>query len=184
MDGWFALALIIPFGALLLAGCLKLNQSISNLENQQKLCVMLPILLGLISPPLIKFLVQYIVGKLSVARAIKQTEILSWLVFSPVTLLPFAVLTITLILSTKVYSLRATYVLCFGGLTGIFWGMVPQHVKIWSLFYKPHVHVSSTTAIAFLFIPFYCFVPLGIGLAISWIITRLPFFRDKNEKVI
>ena len=91
-------------------------------------------------------------------------------------LIPFAVLSVICITAAYVFSPARLACLGICGLLGILAFMIPCHISIWYPMYSG-THMSSTAVIAFFFIPFYCLVPLSIGLLIGWGISRLPCFH-------
>lgn len=151
-------------------------------NNYKKICVFLPIFIGLITPPCVLFSVQVFVG--DVAPFVAMTEIIgkqfasghNLFLLAVIGLIPFCVLSLILFILYHHYknpnsNLKITYTLCISGLIGILALMIPSHVSVWYPLYGPG-KISSTAVIAFLFIPFYCLVSMAIGLVLGILITK------------
>jgi hypothetical protein len=91
---------------------------------------------------------------------------------------PFAGLSLACFLAAHKFSPARLACLGIFGLLGILAFMIPCHISVWYPHYSGG-HMSSTAVIAFVFIPFFCFVPLVIGLLIGWCISLLPCFRPE-----
>lgn len=87
-------------------------------------------------------------------------------------LLPFACLSFFTFLMAQRTSPRRLAFMAVGGLVGILAYMVPAHVAVWQPLYTGG-HVSSTSALVFLFVPFYCVPVLVIGIIIGWVVSKL-----------
>jgi hypothetical protein len=153
--------------------------------NLRKRYIYLPLVIGALTPSMVIFILEVFVGHISpassVVRILKRQFgggenlflIMAW------GLLPFAILTgLTLLLSLKIKGKRLDAVFT-GGLAGILALMVPGHAAVWYPLYGGG-HMSSTAVIAFLFIPVFCVVTMGIGLLAGWAISYLPFMRNKG----
>jgi hypothetical protein len=57
--------------------------------------------------------------------------------------------------------------------------MLPAHISVWYPLYGGG-HMSSTAVIAFIIIPGYCMVTGAVGVLIGWLITFLPWFKDRH----
>ena len=131
---------------------------------------------GLILPSLIRLYLELMYGGYPFSVAIRH--IASWqfaeghnmfriAIFG---LIPFCTLIVILLcLSRKLK--RDWFFLCaILGLLGILGYMIPAHVSVWRPLYIG-TRTSSTAAIAFLFIPFYCLGTMGVGLAVAGLTT-------------
>jgi hypothetical protein len=97
--------------------------------------------------------------------------------------IPFAVL----ILAMKSIRLKGVRLECvFWGGFVVLWGMnLFIYWQYWYPFYDPaRPHISSTHAIALLFIPGYLLLFLAAGLFVGWVVSLLPVFKgDHSGKV-
>ena len=95
-------------------------------------------------------------------------------------LIPFAALSaICAVAASRLTPIRLAC-LGVGGLLGIFALMVPGHFSVWYPLYGPG-RASSTAVVAFIFIPFFCLVTLGVGLLAGWLVSLLPVFRHASQ---
>lgn len=92
-------------------------------------------------------------------------------------LIPFVAFSIACFLAAHRLSSPRFTCVAVGGLLGILLLMIPGHVAVWYPIYGPG-HASSTAVIAFLFIPFYCLVTLGVGLLVGWLVSRHSRFQQ------
>ena len=155
------------------------------MSNLRKRHIWLPAILGVLTPSLVIFLLEVFVGHISPIRSVLSIlerqfaeghNLFLIMVFG---FIPFAILIgITVILSRTVKGKRLDC-LFIGGLLGILVLMVLGHVAVWFPLYGGS-HMSSTSVIAFFFIPFYCIGTMGIGMLIGWVISRLPFFGSES----
>lgn len=142
--------------------------------------LILPLFVGLVTPSAIILGLETIVGRRSfqaafweiVSRQFAKGENLFLLAL--IGLIPFVLLSIFSFVAAWFMSQRRLACMSLGGLIGILGLMIPLHVSVWYPLYGGG-HVSSTSAIAFLFIPFYCVVTLLLGLLVGWVISL--FFR-------
>jgi hypothetical protein len=141
------------------------------------------IALGLILPSLIIFCLEIFVGRIPPLTSI--TDILrrqfaeghNLFLIAAFGFIPFAALSAACFIAARWLSPSRLACVALGGLLGILLLMVPAHAAVWYPLYGPG-HMSSTAVIAFIFIPFYCLVSLGVGLLLGWLISRLPHFRQ------
>jgi len=94
-------------------------------------------------------------------------------------LIPFAALSLACFFASRHLPPMRLACVAVGGLVGILVLMVPGHVSVWYPLYGGG-HQSSTAVIAFVFIPFFCMPPLGIGLLVGWAVSLLPFARKSS----
>ena len=141
--------------------------------------------IGLLAPSLVIFCVEVLVGQIS---PLASVENILRKQFAPghnlfllalIGLVPFVALSVVCVLAARRLSPARLACLVLGGLIGIIGLMVPSHVAVWYPLYGPG-RMSSTGVIAFLFIPFFCLVTLGIGLVAGWCVSLLPFFRRSD----
>lgn len=94
-------------------------------------------------------------------------------------LIPFVLLAGVLrYLSPRLTTYRFTILLVFGML-GIFALMIPAHMSVWRPLYTAD-SMSSTAAIAFVFIPVYCVATMLVGLGVGWGISLLRFRQSSS----
>ena len=75
-----------------------------------------------------------------------------------------------------VFSYRVLNCYAVTGLLSILLCMIPMYALTWLPLYG-YGKSSSTYVIVLMFIPWFCVLSLGLGLAVSWLITRTRFFR-------
>ncbi|HET9419417.1 MAG TPA: hypothetical protein VFO30_08760, partial [Chthoniobacterales bacterium] len=135
----------------------------------------LPLIAGLVVPSLILIAVETIAGRIPFGAAL--TDVWSQqfadgenvFLLSAIGLIPFALLSIFSFFAARWLSPRRLACVALGGLLGILLYMVPAHATIWYPLCAGG-HISSTAAITFLFIPFYCVPALAVGLLVGWIV--------------
>ena len=68
---------------------------------------------------------------------------------------------------------------CYGliGIVSIMSCMVPMHFFAWIPVYRGDL-VSSTSVLVFIVIPWFCVLSLGLGLCLSWAVTRHKYFKQ------
>jgi hypothetical protein len=145
-----------------------------------------PLVVGLLAPSAIIFCLEVFVGHIGPFAAL--IDILqrqfggghNLFLLALFGLIPFAVLSAVCLVASRYLSPVRLSCLGGGGLLGILCFMVPTHVAVWYPLYGGG-HMSSTAVIAFLFIPFYCLVPLFIGLLTGWAVSLLPFARHAHN---
>jgi hypothetical protein len=146
------------------------------MSKLRKRHIYLPIILGGLTPSLVIFILEVLVGHYSPARSI--SDILrrqfahgeNLFLITAFGLIPFAILIgATALFSLKLKDKRLDCVF-IGGLVGILALMILGHISVWFPLYSGG-HMSSTAVIAFLFIPFFCIVSMGVGLLIDFLIS-------------
>jgi hypothetical protein len=145
---------------------------------------LLPVIIGLAVPSLVLIGVEAIVGRIPVRAAVlgvmsrEFAEGENLFLLTVIGLIPFVLLAMLSFVAARRLSQRRLACVFLGGLLGILVYMIPAHVSIWYPLYSGE-HVASTTAIAFLFIPFYCIPALAAGLVAGWFISLLPKIRAR-----
>ncbi len=152
----------------------------------RKAYFLLPIVVALVTPSLVIFCLAVFVGGISPIAAIQDIarrqfasghNLFFLAAFGSI---PFAVLIAILKVASTRLPPRRVSALLVGGLAGIIALMVTTHIMVWYPMYGPG-HMSSTSAIAFLFIPFYCLPTMFVGLAIAWLVSRARWFRSEPD---
>jgi hypothetical protein len=149
----------------------------------------LPLPVGLATPSAVIWWLELFVAHTSLASAIvdlaqrqfAKGENLFWLALFG--LIPFALLSVISLIAARFVSRRRLACISAGGLVGILAFMVPAHASVWYPLYGGG-HISSTAAIAFIFIPFYCIATLLIGLLVGLAISFFPFLRHKASATL
>ena len=156
------------------------------MSNLRKRHIYLPVILGFLTPSLVIFILEVFVGNMSPARSI--ADILSrqfahghnLFLLMAFGLIPFAILIGATALFSRKLKGRQLDCVFTGGLVGILALMIFGHVAVWYPLYSGG-RGSSTAVIAFLFIPFYCIVTMGIGLLIGRAVSLLPLMKADNS---
>lgn len=136
---------------------------------------------GLSAPLLVTFMLQELVGRAPYMRGVFRTyfENEGTAVFGlGLPLIPFAALLVLMWwISLYIKETRRLDCIFWGGLIAVWGFTVWAHCSVWYPLYAGQ-RVSSTMAVAFLFIPFYALVPLAIGLLIGYGVSFLPPFKE------
>ncbi len=157
------------------------------MRKKQQFWSLGPLAIGIITPSFIIFSLEVFVGHISplasaadiLRRQFAEGDNLFLLAL--LGLIPFVALRAVCIVAAPHLSPARMACIFVGGLIGILGLMVPSHIAVWYPLYGSG-QMSSTSAIAFLFIPFYCLVSLGIGLLVGWCVSLLPHFRHVSPK--
>lgn len=152
----------------------------------RRMCLLLILVVGMIIPSLLIFLLEITVGDIAPLESLQDiahrqfAEGHNLFLLAVIGLIPFGILTVIVrALSSKLTRLHfCLFALC--GLIGILALMVPAHVSVWRPLYTDEP-VSSTSAIAFLFIPFYCTISMGVGIALAALIS-IPIWLRKARR--
>jgi hypothetical protein len=142
--------------------------------------------IGLLIPSLIIFCLEVGVGHIrpreSMAGILDRqfSEGHNLFLIAALGLIPFVVLSAACFVAARWLSPARLRCVAAGGLLGILGLMIPAHVAVWYPLYGPG-RMTSTSAIAFLFIPFYCIATLGAGLLIGWLVSLLPQFKEETK---
>jgi len=161
-----------------------MNQKIhSPFDGFRWSCLLLVMIIGLILPTLIFFLMEITLGSISPGQAIgdivsrQSADGDSLYLVVAFGLIPFGALAI--ILSALSFKLsRSRFVLfALWGLGGILAFMIPAHISVWAPFYTDE-HLSSTGAIAFIFIPFVCTFTMLLGISVAVLASSRGWIRE------
>lgn len=140
--------------------------------NKQIFWLLIPLAVGLLVPSLIIFFLEVSVGHISPLASAKDilrrqfAEGHNLFLLALFGLIPFGALSVVCLIAARRVSPTRLVCIGVGGLIGILGLMVPSHLSVWYPLYGPG-RMSSTAVIAFLFIPFYCLVTLGVGLLVG-----------------
>lgn len=152
------------------------------------LTLLVPTVVAFITPALIIFFLQVVIGGISPLDAIKDIAVRQFapghnlFVIALFGFIPFAILIGILFRVSRTLTARRVYCLLVGGILGILALMIYGHVSIWYPLYGGG-HMSSTAVIGFIFIPFFCIPTMLAGLALGWGISLFPWFRKENGAV-
>ncbi len=141
--------------------------------------VVAPLFVGLLIPSAVIFCVDIFVGHISIVSSLanilrRPLLLVLW------GLIPFIALSYVCQIAARRFLPDRVACLAIGGVAGIAWYMIPQHVAVYYPTYGPS-GVSSTSAIAFVLIPLFCFGPLAIGLLVGWAVSLHPRFSIVKE---
>ena len=140
--------------------------------------------IGLVTPSIVLAAVEVVVGKIGFAAAVTDVcsrefaEGENIFLLSVIGLIPYAFLSFFAFALAGRLGPRRLACVSLGGLAGILAYTVPAHASIWRPLYSGG-HVSSTSAIAFLFVPFYAIPVLVIGMALGWMVSLLLRVRAR-----
>lgn len=151
-----------------------------------RLCVLIPLFIGIITPVLIIFALEVTIGHIHPLVSLEQIAHHQFaagenlFLLAIIGLIPFAIL--SCFLQRMRLKLTTTGLCCVTicGLIGILGLMIPSHIGVWKPLYT-HEHMSSTAVIAFFFIPIYCTVTMLIGLGIGFGISHFFGWRTANK---
>ncbi len=141
-----------------------------NKKQQKYFWYALVFIALLVNENMVQWALAIIVGKLGIVNgfkdAFKYFSVFGYLFFTAFRLIPYLVLASVVRSSLRKRSHRV-FGIAWGGLAGIVFALV---TGAWSAqhAYYTDVHVSSTTAIAFIFIPLYAILPGIIGALLGW----------------
>ena len=150
---------------------------------KKSVLLMVPIFVGFITPSLVIFGLEVIVGKIAPLKSIGNIiyrqfasghNLFLLAVFG---LIPFGLLMIIVFICSFTVSWRRVCYLTTGGIVGILALMVPAHINIWYPLYGPG-RMSSTAVIGFVFIPFYCIPAMLTGVGIGF---GISLFQDSEK---
>lgn len=135
-------------------------------------CLVLPLVLGIVTPLAILFAVAVIVGHYSITQATQ--EVLNNPMFGSsslymfrITLLPFFALSVFVFMIQQVRSQTFAWVLCVCGLAAILLVMIPLHVIAWLSIYNDNWSVCHSMSVL-LFTPLLSMASLLTIVTILW----------------
>lgn len=136
----------------------------------------IPICLGLVTPPLVEFLVQVLAGGISPFNALTRIynnhlEVGHYF-FMLLAFIPFGVLSLVLSIMNLWTLPERLYAMLWGGLLPIFGITALGHFVVWYPLYAPDLHASSTAVLMFIFLPIYCLLSLPFGLLAGWAVSK------------
>jgi hypothetical protein len=152
-----------------------------NRVRESWVWLLAPPVVGFITPSLVISTLQVLVGGLTPYAAIQD---IAGRQFAPGHnlfllalwgLIPFLVLSVLLLVLPAGVPRSRIACLSIFGLLGILGLMVPIHWEVWAPLYYGG-HMSSTAVIVFIPLPFGCFMTMLSGLAIGWLVSKLPWF--------
>ena len=148
-----------------------------ELPPSRKICVWLPVVVGLLTPSAIRFGVHLVVGRAPLSDALADIILGQFVtdnlfLLALIGLAPFATLSVFLGWYVKRHSAVSSYFLCFGGLFGILALMIPGHISVWYPLYAGE-RMSSTAVVAFVLIPIYCMATMAMGLLLGWLASLM-----------
>ena len=157
------------------------------MQKLKKKYILIPIIAAILTPSLVIFILEIFVGHISPFKSMgniieKQFasghNLFLIMVFG---LIPFVILTGILAPIFRKIKGKRFDLIFWGGLIGILIPMISGHVAVWYPLYSGG-HASSTSVIAFFFIPFFCIITMGIGLLIGFLISLILFFKNQNKE--
>jgi hypothetical protein len=158
-----------------------LASALQMLATSRLAWALAPLLVGLLIPSTTLFCVEITVGQISPGAALADVLQRQFgvghnlFLVALLGLIPFAALSTACLLAALRLPPPRLACLAVGGMAGIAWYMIPAHVAVWYPYYSKG-RISSTDGIAFIFIPFFCFGPLAVGLLAGWAVSLLPRF--------
>jgi len=160
--------------------------TMTNVQRVKVACCIVPALVGLVTPPAVRFCVEVFAGGIAPMRSLGDMAHryldagggMALLVL--LDLVPFVILVGVLATSWPVLAPRRVYGLLVGGLIGVLAVMVPAHVGVWYPLYTGGP-TSSTAVLAFLFIPWLCVPGMLAGLAVGWAVSLLAWFGPRDQ---
>lgn len=147
----------------------------------------LPLICGICLPSMTIFFLQVFVAGISPIQSImdlihRQFAVGHFLFFIMFfTLIPFVALIIMVYLISILISGRRLMYIFWSGFIPILILNLWMHFAVWYPLYAPGMHASSTSVLAFLFVPIYCLLILPFGLLIGWIISLASIRKVGNS---
>ncbi len=133
----------------------------------------MPIIIGMITPSTLLFFVQISIGDYQIFQAVQDichkqfASGYNYLLLTVIGLFPFVILSIILSRRIENKELINTddWIFCLVGIFGILILMIPSHLIVWVPIYRA-TRASSTSVIAFFFVPFYSLLSMLITIFI------------------
>ena len=163
-----------------------MNETDGQFDKFRRTCLNLIVVVGLVTPSLVIFLLEITVGSIAPVESLRDiahrqfAEGHNLFLLAIIGLIPFGILSVILRALTSTLTRARFCFFCVCGLVGILALMVPAHVSVWLPLYTDGP-VSSTSAIAFIFIPFYCTISLGVGIAVASLISIPHWIRQAKK---
>jgi hypothetical protein len=149
--------------------------------------LLLPLVIGLVTPSLVIFLLQVWVGGRSTGSAMEDIATKQFapgghlFLFTAWSLIPFLLLSCFLLVLPANFPRTRIACLSIFGLMGILGLMVPVHWEVWAPLYDGR-RMSSTAVIVFVPLPFLCLITMFPGLAIgSFVSSLLPAEKPRGQ---
>jgi len=148
-------------------------------------CVFYPVVLGFISPSVIKLFVQMKVGHQTFIQAFKDIMSKQFetgqnlFLVSLLGLLPFIVLATILFVYVKTHNLRSSWCWTLCGKLGTYSVMIPAHIAVWAPMYSKGL-ILPTGLTSYLFIPLASTASMLVGLLLARRLTQLPWFIHES----
>jgi len=139
--------------------------------------LLIPVIVGVLTPSLIIILMQVFLGEYSLSEAVSDTISKQFedghnlFGLTLIGLVPFVLLSIMLFFFGRKHNTKKVTIIMLCGLIAILVLMVPAHYSVWAPLYDDS-NMSSTAVVAFLFIPFYCIISMLFGVLIGYGIIR------------
>ena len=137
-----------------------------------------PVVVGIVTPSLVIFTLQVLVGGRSPDTAIQDIAGRQFaaghnlFLLAVWGLIPFLVLSVLLVVQPASVPRSRIACLSIFGLLGILGLMVPSHWAVWAPAYNGG-RMSSTSVVVFIPLPFLCLVTMLPGLGIGWLVSKL-----------
>ncbi len=161
-----------------------MDLSLMNRVRASWVWLMLPLVVGFPTPWLVIFTLEVCVGGETADSAIRDIAARLFsagnnlFLLAVWSLIPFAALSIILLLQPANVTRSRIACLSIFGMLGILGLMVPIHWGVWSPLY--HIHDgaggSSTGMVIFLPLPFMCLVTMLPGLGVGWWVSKHQWF--------
>jgi len=141
-----------------------------------------PLVVGFVTPSLVIFTLQVCIGGRTPDTAIQDiagsqfAEGHNLFLLAVWGLIPFLVLSVLLLVQPASFPRSRIACLSIFGLLGILGLMVPTHWEVWAQLYNGG-RMSSTAVVVFIPLPFLCLVTMLPGVAIGWLVSKLPWFQ-------
>lgn len=144
----------------------------------QKTHIILPIVVGALTPSLAIILLQVFLGSVPPMRSVdgvlerqfaEGDNMFLVMVFG---MIPFIVLIGITWLQAREADIVSLNYRFYGGLLGIVSYMLYKHISIWLPMYTDE-KLHSTFGLGFILVPFYCIVTMVIGMVAGWLVYRL-----------
>ena len=144
--------------------------------------MLIPLGAGFITPPLVMMIVQVFVGGIPVLDALREVLTgqfrpgYNYFLITLIGMLPALALIVVAKYASNRIAPKRVYCVLTGGLVGYLTILILIHVAVIHPLYGGG-KMSSTGALAYLFIPFHSVWAIAIGLLIGWLISFIPGIR-------